>query len=88
MKFGVYYSGGVDWTFQTEPVNTLGDYTYLDHGRDFAAYAGAQVCELIARYQPDILWNAISWPTGEKTLFALFADYHNTVPEGVVNDRW
>ncbi|WP_328993866.1 alpha-L-fucosidase [Kribbella sp. NBC_01245] len=36
MKLGVYYSGGVDWTFQRKVVKTLGDYTYLDHGSDYA----------------------------------------------------
>ena len=88
MKFGIYYSGGVDWTFQTKTVKTLGDYVYMDHGSDYADYADAQVRELITRYKPDILWNDISWPTGEKRLFAMFADYYNTVPDGIVNDRW
>jgi alpha-L-fucosidase len=88
MKFGVYYSGGVDWTFQPEIVRTLGDYTYLRYGDGYGSYADAQVRELISRYQPDLLWNDISWPTGKKRLFSLFADYYNTVPEGVVNDRW
>jgi len=88
MKFGVYYSGGVDWTFQTATVNTLGDYAFLHYGEDYRAYALAQTRELITRYQPEILWNDISWPTGSRRLYALMADYYNTVPDGVVNDRW
>ncbi|MEV6278939.1 alpha-L-fucosidase [Nocardia sp. NPDC051832] len=88
MKFGLYYSGGVDWTFQPQVVRTLGDYIYLPYGADYADYAEAQVRELIDRYRPDILWNDIGWPTGQQRLNALFADYYNTVPEGVVNDRW
>lgn len=88
MKFGIYYSGGVDWTFQPKVVRTLGDYSFLYHGDEYADYADAQMRELIDRYKPDILWNDISWPTGKNRLFALFADYYNTVPEGVVNDRW
>lgn len=88
MKFGVYYSGGVDWTFQRATVRTLGDYAYLHYGEDYREYAVAQVRELIERYKPDILWNDISWPTGPKRLYALLADYYNTVPEGVVDDRW
>ncbi|MEV0247750.1 alpha-L-fucosidase [Nocardia sp. NPDC050712] len=88
MKFGLYYSGGVDWTFQPRVVNTLGDYIYLPYGADYADYAEAQVRELVQRYRPDILWNDIGWPTGQQRLNALFADYYNTVPEGVVNDRW
>ncbi|NUR99747.1 MAG: alpha-L-fucosidase [Kribbellaceae bacterium] len=88
LKFGVYYSGGVDWTFQRKTVKTLGDYAYLHYGEDYREYATAQVRELITRYKPDILWNDISWPTGSKRLYALLADYYNTVPEGVVDDRW
>jgi len=88
LRFGVYYSGGVDWTFQTKVVRTLGDYSYLPYGSDYGDYAEAQVRELIVRYRPDILWNDISWPTGQARLNALFADYYNTVPDGVVNDRW
>lgn len=88
MKFGIYYSGGVDWTFQPNVVKTLGDYIYRYHGDYYADYADAQMRELIIRYKPDILWNDISWPSGEKRLFALMADYYNTVPDGVVNDRW
>lgn len=88
MKFGVYYSGGVDWTFQPATVKTLGDYVFLPYGEDYRTYALAQMRELISRYKPDILWNDISWPTGSKRLYALMADYYNTVPDGVVDDRW
>jgi alpha-L-fucosidase len=88
MRFGLYYSGGVDWTFQRRISRTLGDYVWSTPGGDYPAYAEAQVRELIERYKPDILWNDICWPTDEQTLFCLFADYYNTVPDGVVNDRW
>jgi alpha-L-fucosidase len=88
MRFGVYYSGGVDWTFQHGVVRTLGDYSYAPYGAGYGDYAEAQVRELIARYRPEVLWNDISWPTGQQRLNALFADYYNTVPDGVVNDRW
>ncbi|MBE1492286.1 alpha-L-fucosidase [Plantactinospora soyae] len=88
LRFGVYYSGGVDWTFQRDIVRTLGDYTYARYGDGYADYADAQLRELVIRYKPDLLWNDISWPTGQKRLFSLLADYYNTVPDGVVNDRW
>jgi hypothetical protein len=88
MRFGVYYSGGVDWTFQRLLVETLGDYSYLPYGDGYDDYAEAQVRELVERYRPDVLWNDISWPTGQQRLNAMFADYYNTVPDGVVNDRW
>jgi alpha-L-fucosidase len=88
MRFGIYYSGGIDWTFRKRISRTLMDYSFSVPGRKYATYADAQVRELISRYQPDILWNDIGWPTGKKPLFRLFADYYNTVPEGVINDRW
>ena len=88
MRFGIYYSGGVDWTFRPRISRTLGDYSGSTPGGDYPAYADAQVRELIARYRPDILWNDISWPTNRASLFRLFADYYNVLPGGVVNDRW
>ena len=88
LRFGVYYSGGVDWTFRPRISRTLGDYGFSTPGGDYPAYADRQVRELIARYDPDILWNDISWPTNGESLFRLFADYYSTEPHGVVNDRW
>ena len=88
LRFGVYYSGGVDWTFRPRISRTLGDYGFSTPGGDYPAYADRQMRELIARYHPDILWNDISWPTDRASLFRLFADYYATQPQGVVNDRW
>ncbi len=88
MKFGVYYSGGIDWTFNREPLRTLADFMGSTPGGDYPAYAEAQTRELIARYKPSVLWNDISWPTGLSKELRLFADYYNDVPNGVVNDRW
>lgn len=88
LRFGVYYSGGIDWTFNREPLRTLADFMGSTPGGDYPAYAEAQTRELVARYQPSILWNDISWPTGEGRMRKLFADYYNTVEDGVLNDRW
>jgi alpha-L-fucosidase len=88
MKFGIYYSGGQDWTFQRKVVHTIADYSYMSPDGDYADYADAQVRELIDLYKPDILWNDISWPTSEKRAFGLFAYYYDKVPDGVINDRW
>lgn len=49
LRFGVYYSGGVDWTFQRRVVRTLGDYSHLPYGAGYGDYAEAQVRELIQR---------------------------------------
>ncbi len=88
LKFGLYYSGGIDWTFSRSPLKTLADLMGPMSGGAYPAYAEAQTRELIERYAPDVLWNDIAWPTSEERLFALFADYYAAVSEGVVNDRW
>ena len=88
LRFGVYYSGGIDWTFNREPLLTLGDFMTSTPGGAYLDYAERQVRELIDRYGPSVLWNDISWPTGSKRLYRLFEDYYRAVPDGVVNDRW
>ncbi len=88
LRFGVYYSGGIDWTFNTEPLRTMADFMGSTPGGPYPAYAEAQARELIERYEPAVLWNDISWPTEQDRLNRLFADYYAAVPEGVVNDRW
>jgi alpha-L-fucosidase len=88
LRFGVYYSGGIDWSFNPEPLRTLADFLGSTPGGAYPAYAEAQVRELIARYAPDVLWNDIAWPTSQRRLERLFDDYYAAAPEGVVNDRW
>jgi alpha-L-fucosidase len=66
----------------------MADFMGSTPGGDYLAYAEAQTRELIARYQPSILWNDISWPTPLEDELKLFADYYNAIPESVVNDRW
>ncbi|HEX2486570.1 MAG TPA: alpha-L-fucosidase [Myxococcota bacterium] len=88
LRFGVYYSGGLDWTFEPMPVRTVADVMASVPGGSYPAYADAQVRELVARVAPDVLWNDIAWPTGRAGLWRLFADYYAAVLEGVVNDRW
>ncbi|MGB6059307.1 MAG: alpha-L-fucosidase [Microthrixaceae bacterium] len=88
LRFGLYYSGGLDWTFDDRPLGSVADGVAAMPRGDYPDYAEAQVRELIERYRPSVLWNDITWPTDKKRLFALFADYYKTVPDGVVNDRW
>jgi alpha-L-fucosidase len=88
MRFGVYYSGGIDWSFNRRPVRTLVEFFGSTPTGDYPGYAEAQVRELIDRYAPSVLWNDISWPTGKNAMLKLMADYYAAVPEGVVNDRW
>jgi len=88
LRFGLYYSGGLDWTFRATPISDLGDmFACVPLDDDYKDYAEAQVRELIARYRPSVLWNDIAWPDAAR-LPRLFADYYAAVPDGVVNDRW
>jgi alpha-L-fucosidase len=88
LRFGTYYSGGLDWTFEGRPMHGVVDLLAAMPGGAYPAYAAAQVRELIDRVAPDVLWNDISWPQGRQGLWQLVADYYNAVPEGVINDRW
>ncbi len=88
LRFGLYYSGGIDWTFNSRPLKTFGEFISSTPGDDYPLYAQAQIRELIDRYAPDVLWNDISWPDDLKSLERLLAYYYEKVPQGVVNDRW
>lgn len=88
MRYGLYYSGGIDWSFNEMPLRTLGDFIGSAPGGRYPAYAVAQVKELVEKYRPSVLWNDISWPTPLARMTETFAHYYNSVPEGVVNDRW
>ena len=73
MRFGVYYSGGIDWSFNREPLRTMADFMGSTPGGRYPAYAEAQVRELIDRYEPSVLWNDISWPTGQRAVCFRFS---------------
>ncbi len=88
MRFGLYYCGGMDWTFNQRPVGSMSDVIASIPRGDYPAYADAQVRELIDRYQPSVLWNDVAWPSGAKRLWPLLDHYYRQVPDGVLNDRW
>ncbi len=88
LRFGVYYSGGLDWTFEDHPIGQFSDLLAALPGGDYPAYADAQVRELIARYRPDVLWGDIMWPGDVRHLRDLVLHYRRAVPDGVVNDRF
>lgn len=88
IRFGVYYSGGLDWTFDARPIANIGDLIAAAPGGRYPRYADAHFRELIERVRPDVLWNDISWAGDKRSLLRLFADYYNEIPDGLVNDRW
>lgn len=101
LRFGVYYSGGLDWSITDLPAHDLHSglnifmsvRTVRPQDAAYAAYAYLQVRDLVDRYRPDVLWNDIEWPDagkhgGSLGLKELFEYYYAEVPDGLVNDRW
>jgi alpha-L-fucosidase len=88
MRFGTYYSGGLDWTFSPPPIDSfMAMINNVPSSPEYAEYATAHVDELVDRYQPSVLWNDIAWP------FSLdpndvIGRYYDRVPDGIVNDRF
>lgn len=90
LKMGAYYSGIIDWQYASDPIFTESqNFSNACPTYEYADFAYKQVTELIDRYKPDVLWNDIGWPkAGEQMLPHLFAHYYNSVPDGIVDDRW
>ncbi len=88
LRFGVYYCGGLDWSFEPRPMGSMGSTIASIPRGDYPAYAEAQVRELIERYRPSVLWNDVAWPATGDRLWPLLAHYYEHVPDGVINDRW
>lgn len=88
LHMGLYYSGGYDWPYNEIVMQNPADAALaVPADPAYAEYAAGHVRELIDRYAPSVLWNDICWPPASD-LAALFAHYYNSVPEGVINDRW
>ncbi len=88
MTIAYYYSGGVDWTFDPQIVQSVADLrAATPQSPEYVAYANAHWRELIDRYETAILWNDIAYPRHTNTN-ELFAYYYNRMPEGVVNNRF
>ena len=88
LKMGLYYSGGLDWTFSAQPIsNTQELHAQVPQTEEYGRYVDAHWNELVQRYQPSVLWNDISYPkTGHVP--ELFASYYNRVADGVANNRF
>ncbi len=88
MRMGLYYSGGIDWSFAGPPIENAVEFLLsVPAGQVYADYFEAQYRELIELHRPAVLWNDISAPE-LANLGNLFDDYRAAVPDGVVNDRW
>lgn len=89
MRFGVYYSGGLDWTFSGPGIDGWASlFGHIPQTDDYRAYVDAHYRELVRRYRPDVLWNDIGYPGFGAGCAPVIADFYNANPEGVVNDRF
>src|SRR5260370_7012598 len=88
LGMGLYYCGGYDWTFVSGPIRVPPDYEAVKpQSEAYGKYADAQMRELIERYHPAVLWNDIDYPKSGHPL-QIMAEYYNTVPDGVIDDRF
>ncbi len=88
LRFGTYYSGGLDWTFNSDRVDNIpAMFASMPHDDAYDRYCRDHYLELIERYQPDYLWNDIGYPT-ETSMLQICAAHYNANPDALVNDRW
>jgi alpha-L-fucosidase len=88
LRMGLYYSGGYDWTFVPGPIREVSDYQKVKpQSEAYGKYVDAHMRELIDRYHPALLWNDIDYPKSGHPL-QIMAEYYNTVPDGVIDDRF
>lgn len=88
LRFGVYYSAGLDWTLNPEPIANLGEMrAALPAGPVARQMMRDHYRELIAATDPDILWNDIGYPDAGD-LWDLLAEYYNARDDRLINDRF
>ena len=88
MRMGLYYSGGIDWTYNFPRIESMADFMdFVPQSGEYIAYANSQIRELIDRYRPSVLWNDIGYPA-DANVAELMAYYYNCVADGVINDRF
>lgn len=92
LRFGAYYSGGLDWTFigptTGHPIDSMeAMMSAIPQSDAYATYADAHWRELVERYAPEVLWNDIGYPKAGN-MHDLFEWYYARMPTGIVNDRF
>jgi len=87
MRMGLYYSSGLDWTFNDHTIKTFEDlFQAVPQDTSYVKYIDQHWRELMDRYDPAVLWADIGSPQGYDPV-PLIADFYNKNPEGIVNNR-
>ncbi len=88
IKMGAYYCGGMDWSFVPDTVQSMADVLRtVPQSDEYVKVADAHWRELIARYQPDILWNDISYPKNGD-FDGITSTFYSLKPDGAINNRF
>jgi len=90
MHMGYYYSGGVDWTFNSHLIQQKENIMEsCVQSNSYVKYANSHWRELIDVYNSSILWNDICYPSNSNAkLNEMFAYFYNKNPNGIINDRF
>lgn len=87
MRMGLYYSSGLDWTFNDHTIKTFQDlFMAVPQDSNYVRYIDNHWRELMDRYEPSVLWADIGSPQAYDPV-PMIADYYNMDAEGVVNNR-
>lgn len=87
MRMGLYYSSGLDWTFNDHTIKTFEDlFMAVPQDTSYVQYIDQHWRELMDRYDPAVLWADIGSPQAYDPV-PLIADFYNQNPEGIVNNR-
>ncbi|AQG82447.1 alpha-L-fucosidase [Spirosoma montaniterrae] len=87
LKMGLYYSSGLDWTFNQKTINNFPDlFTAGPQQPEYVTYLGNHWRELTDRYNPYVLWADIGSPKAYNPV-PVIAEFYNKNPQGVVNNR-
>lgn len=88
LRFGVYYSTGLDWSVEHLVIRQIVDSPgCIPRSVDYARYVTEQLDELVDRYEPSVVWADIGAPKGFD-VGGFKARLHRRVPDAVINDRW
>ncbi len=89
LKFGVYYSAGLDWSFYSSPITKIWPdlFKSMPQSVSYTAYVDNHFYELIHRYKPDVIWNDVNFPANGDML-GIMAELVNHNPNVVFNNRW